>query len=102
MTTRSYADQSTVASSHTTTSRPKPSSSGSPCGKREQVASATRGRSAEVAPGRVLHLLLALADPGHHPAQLLADDLDLVLGVGGTQLVEALAPAARLGDPLLG
>src|SRR4051794_39281038 len=56
----------------------------------------------EVTAGGVLHLLLPLADPRHHPAQLLADRLDLVLGVGGPQLVEPLAPAARLGDPLLG
>src|SRR4051812_15774942 len=102
MTTRSYADQSTVGSSHTTTSRPMPSISGSPFGNRAQVASATRPLLVEVTAGGVLHLLLPLADPRHHAAQLLADGLDLVLGVGGPQLVEPLAPAARLGDPLLG
>src|SRR5438552_3628286 len=58
--------------------------------------------SGSSASGDVLGLGLAGGDPGHHRAQLGAHLLDRMVAGGIAELVEALAPLAVLGDPLLG
>src|SRR5690606_29075213 len=55
-----------------------------------------------VAAAGVLDGLLARRDPRHHLAELAAHLLDLVLAIGFAELLELAAPAATLGDPLLG
>ena len=75
--------------------------SASPC----TIAPACRRRTGlphVSAAAGVLDALLALGDPRHHAAELLADPLDLVLLAAGLELLVPLAAALALGHPLLG